>query len=451
MIFNSELIPLGAKFIIEKLNNFGHVAYLVGGCVRDMIMNKEPHDWDICTSALPKDIVEIFNDTIPTGIKHGTITVKEEDGQYEVTTFRIDGSYSDGRRPDKVTFTSDIVKDLSRRDFTINAIAYNPLTDELIDPFKGCRDISVKIIRAVGDPIDRFNEDKLRILRAIRFACQFDFLIDKKIVNAIKNNFNREETYNCISNERICSEFIKIFSSEHCWRLFNYPDVLLNIIPEFKECYMFNQNNPYHTLNLYDHIQHSLLCANNLTERLALIFHDIGKPKCKTEQRISNNIIISHYYGHAKISSEMARNIMTRLRFDSKIINDVCDLIFYHDSQIVATKPSIKKWLNKLGKDKFSYLLDVKFCDITAQNPIFFDERSKNIIDIKNILEEIENEDSCFSLKDLAINGNDLINNGFTQGKQIGDLLNHLLNLVIENPEKNNKDTLLNLAKTFIS
>ena len=445
MFIDINTIPHGAKLIINQLNKHGYKAYLVGGCVRDSIMGLKPHDWDICTSAKPEQVMPLFSHVLPTGIKHGTVTVETMTEHYEVTTFRIDGNYSDGRRPDDVEFTSEIVQDLSRRDFTINAIALDISTGSLIDPFNGYSDINSKLIKCVGNPNHRFKEDGLRILRAIRFAAKYEFYIESDTINAMVSNKNNLKN---ISNERICSEITKILQSRHPDYIMNYPPkILCEIVPEFIPTVDYNQHSIWHNRTLYNHMSFALSAAGDLYDQgenydlitnLAIMFHDISKPECKTEDEEGHY----HFKGHGKISAETTEKILKRLRFDNKTITEVVQLIYYHDSTIDVTKKSIKRWLNKLGLVQFKRLLNVRICDIIAQNPDYLVKRYEKVENIKQLTQKIIEENNCFTIKDLAINGKDIIETGIKEGKKIGIILNQLLDIVIEDPTKN-KDYIL--------
>ena len=316
-------IPKGAKAIILGLRYENHEAYIVGGCVRDSLLGKEPKDWDICTSATPQEVKEYLNRcsvrTIDTGLKHGTITADmERAGKYEITTFRIDGDYSDNRRPDSVTFTESIYQDLSRRDFTINAMAYND------DPFHGVDDLKNGIIRCVGNPNDRFSEDALRILRALRFASVYGFSIEKNTAQAIHDNAWRLTN---IAAERIHSELCKLLLGNGVLPvLLDYPDVIATIIPEMKPCIGFDQNNKYHQYTIYDHIAHAVAnyTGKDIAVKVALLLHDIGKPCCYTEDENGG-----HFHGHGNYSYDISKVVLERLRFDTTTKQEVLDLADY--------------------------------------------------------------------------------------------------------------------------
>lgn len=440
-------IPSDANEIIHTLQNHGHSAYVVGGCVRDSILGRIPHDWDICTSATPNEMLEIFKDkrVIETGLQHGTITVVVNGEPYEVTTYRIDGAYSDNRRPDSVTFTDNLVEDLRRRDFTINAMAYND-TEGLIDPFNGLEDIKWQKIQCVGSVKDRFSEDALRILRAIRFASQLDFTIMPSTDWEIHQQYKNLEN---ISIERINSEFCKIASSDSfCVQLLLYKDVFSLFIPELKDMIDFPQNNPYHDYDVFGHTIHAIEhCeSKDLTIRLAVFFHDFGKPHSYQDGEDG----IRHFKGHGKVSAEITDNIMKRLRFDNETRNNVVELVYYHDATFEVGKKYVKRWLNKIGEEQFRRLLEVRKADILGQKPNFEQSRIDKVDTIGQILEEILQEDECFSLKDLAVNGKDLMDIGYKSGRQLGVALQGLLDCVIGEEVNNNREKLLELAKGWL-
>ena len=414
--------------------------------MRDSILNRPVHDWDICTSATPSEMLEIFKDKkiIETGLQHGTVTVVVDGEPYEITTYRIDGIYSDNRRPDTVTFTDKLVEDLRRRDFTINAMAYND-EEGLIDPFNGMEDIKYKKISCVGRAEDRFGEDALRILRAIRFAAQLEFAImpgtDWEIHKQYKNLEN-------ISIERINSEFCKIASSDDfCIELLLYKDVFSLFIPELKDMFDFPQNNPWHIWDVFGHTIHAVeYCdSDDLIVRLAVFFHDFGKPHSYQDGEDS----IRHFKGHGKVSADMTDSIMKRLRFDNETRNNVVELVYYHDATFEAGKKYVKRWLNKIGEKQFRRLLQVKKADNKAQNLELSSDRIKELSEIEALIDEVLQEDECFSLKDLAVNGKDLIGVGYKAGKELGNTLNKLLQLVIDGDCPNEKEKLLQEAESL--
>ncbi len=434
-------VPAPVNYIIQELEKCGHEAYMVGGCVRDSVLGRKPHDYDICTSATPDEILKAFPDEeiIPTGLQHGTVTILINKEPFEVTTYRIDGDYSDNRRPDNVTFTKNLVEDLRRRDFTINAMAYNPKTG-LIDPFNGMEDIKYKKIRCVGSAEDRFNEDALRILRAIRFEAQLGFAGLPETMFEIERQYDRLKN---ISIERINSEFCKIVASEQfCVELVLYPNVFSLFIPELKDLIGFQQNNPYHAYDVFDHTVHAIeKCeSDDLVVRLAVFFHDFGKPHSYQDGEDG----IRHFKGHGKVSAEITDSIMKRLRFDNETRNNVVELVYYHDATFEVGNKYVKRWLNKIGEKQFRRLLEIRKADIKGQKPDYEESRIEKVNNIENILEEILSEKSCFSLKDLAVNGNDVKEvMKLKEGKDIGYWLNEILKRVIDGELENNKDDLV--------
>ena len=440
-------IPDGANLLIHTLQGNGYSAYVVGGCVRDSILGREPHDWDICTSATPEQMLKVFKDrrVIETGLQHGTITVVVDKIPYEITTYRIDGDYSDNRRPDSVTFTDNLIEDLKRRDFTINAMAYND-TQGLVDPFGGIDDIKYEKIQCVGSAKERFGEDALRILRAIRFASQFEFSIEPETDWQIHQLYKNLEN---ISVERINSEFCKIASFDNfCVELLLYKDVFSLFIPELKDMIDFPQNNPWHIYNVFDHTVHAVSeCdSKDLVTRLAVFFHDFGKPHSYQDGEDG----IRHFKGHAKVSAEMTDSIMKRLRFDNDTRNKVVELIQCHDATIPVGKKHAKKWLNKIGEEQFRRLLKLKEADNKAQNIERFNERIGELREIESLVDEVLQEQECFSLKDLAVKGEDLIKIGYKPGRALGAALRGLLDCVIAEEIENNKIELLKLAKEWL-
>lgn len=430
-------VPAPVNYIIQELEKCGHEAYMVGGCVRDSVLGRKPHDYDICTSATPDEILKAFPDEeiIPTGLQHGTVTILINKEPFEVTTYRIDGDYSDNRRPDNVTFTKNLVEDLRRRDFTINAMAYNPKTG-LIDPFNGMEDIKYKKIRCVGSAEDRFNEDALRILRAIRFEAQLGFAGLPETMFEIERQYDRLKN---ISIERINSEFCKIVASEQfCVELVLYPNVFSLFIPELKDLIGFQQNNPYHAYDVFNHTVHAIeKCeSDDLVVILAVFFHDFGKPHSYQDGEDG----IRHFKGHGKVSAEITDSIMKRLRFDNETRNNVVELVYYHDATFEVGNKYVKRWLNKIGEKQFRRLLEIRKADIKGQKPDYEESRIEKVNNIENILEEILSEKSCFSLKDLAVNGNDVKEvMKLKEGKDIGYWLNEILKRVIDGELENNK------------
>lgn len=442
-------IPINVIKIIKLLEEHGYSAYIVGGCVRDMLMSIKPHDWDICTSATPEEIKELMKKdsifTFDSGIKHGTITAVINGENYEITTYRSEADYSDGRHPDRVEFIKDIHEDLKRRDFTINAMAYNPLRNELIDDFNGSYDIDRKVIKAVGNPSERFNEDSLRILRALRFAIKYQFTIDD--YTSLSMHKQRGLLVN-ISKERITDEFKKMLTSGKPVKdLFkHYRDILGIIIPDMISCFEFNQNNKYHKHDVYTHILNVVdNCKTDKFEiKMAALLHDIAKPKTYTEDAEGNG----HFYGHPKISYEMSQGILREnFKLPNESLNRILELVKYHDMDLACTKASVKRALNKHGEDFLNDWFILKQADMDDH---IYPENSRYIINISGIKELIKNildEQACFSLKDLKVNGKDIMEClGVKQGKHIGVVLNTLLEEVIDEKINNEYEELKDRA-----
>ena len=418
-------IPNKVKFIMDKIkNDLDCDSYIVGGAIRNLVLNKQPKDWDIATQATPEKISNIFEKTLLVGESFGTVIVVLDNEQFEITTFRKDGNYSDGRRPDNVEFTNNLKEDLSRRDFTINAMAMG-LNGEIIDYFNGIRDLKNKTISSVGNPRERLCEDKLRALRAIRFSSQYNLLIDSNLSNEIK-----KISLENISKERIREEFNKILLSQNP-RAGMYMLMSLNllkfIIPELIECYKFEQYNIHHHKDVFEH---TVIVLNNIEAklelRLAALFHDIGKPNVFTLDDNNNG----HFYEHQKESSKICREVMKRLKYSNREIDYVSELVYYHMLSYENLKPkSVKKFIDKVGIDKLDGLFKLQIADITGSKPPF---DFKNIYKLKFQCEKILNEKQPLSTKDLKINGKDLIAElKLKPSKTIGYILNNLLDLVL--------------------
>lgn len=439
-------IPNGAQNIIDTLEASGYEAYVVGGCVRDSLLGIVPHDWDICTSAVPSEIESCFEDRriVETGLQHGTITIIEDGVSYEVTTFRIDGKYSDSRHPDKVTYTKDIDSDLSRRDFTFNAMAYNERVG-LIDPFGGAFDLIRGEISCVGNANDRFKEDALRIMRALRFASTYGFTISERTNEAIHIN---KKLLNNIAAERIREELCKIVMGRGVLGvLLNYSDIIATIIPEIEPCIGFQQNNPYHQYTVYDHIAHAVsnYSGDDQSVKLALLLHDIGKPLCYTEDEKGG-----HFYRHGVYCHDVAEKVMERLRFDNRTADEVLTLVLYHDAIIEPTTKAIKRWLNKIDPQRFCQLMDVRMADILAHTKGTQASRVDKCNMVKAVLEQVIEEEQCFSISDLAINGHDIMDLGVPEGKRVGEVLKKLLDVVIAEDIENEHTALVEYAKRYV-
>ena len=446
---NTIFLPKDVEYIIDTFYNEGYKAYAVGGCVRDSLMGKQPNDWDICTNALPNQVKQVFSthNIIDTGLKHGTVTLVMNKIPYEITTFRKESTYSDNRRPDSVTFVTSLQEDLSRRDFTVNAIAYNQY-EGIIDFFGGQTDLQKRIIRTVGNADTRFNEDALRILRAVRFASTLEFSVEKETQISIHNN---KELLNNIAVERIWAEFKKLIMGKNSVEVLReFADVIAVFMPDITPMIGFNQNNPMHCYDVWEHTLHALGNAdNNLSVRLAVLFHDIGKPSTYFEDEKG----IGHFYGHNKASEKITLNTLTNLRAEIKLKNEVATLVDFHDRVINSTEKSVKRMIFKIGSPQlFEKYIQVKLCDIKAQNPAVVNERVATIEEVIKIYNRLQNDNNLVTtVKDLSINGNDIILLGVKKGKNVGKILNELLNLVLDNKLKNDRKKLLEMAQILIN
>lgn len=437
------VLPKNVKLIIDILNKNNFEAFIVGGCVRDSIIGLTPHDWDICTNAKPEEIKKCFEffNTFDSGIKHGTISIVIDSEVYEVTTYRIDGTYSDNRRPDSVTFTSDIAKDLARRDFTINAMAYNEQCG-LIDPYSGRNDLLDKIIRCVGNPDFRFNEDALRIIRALRFASVYDFEIENETSKSICKNADLLKN---IAVERISLEFNKLLCGNGAEEILNnYRDVIAVFIPEIKPMFDYSQHTKHHNRDLWRHTTYSVNSIDKMPLlRMSMLLHDIGKPKaCKRDEDGT-----CHFKGHPKYSAEMAEIILRRLKYPTDFIETCVTLIKYHDVRFSGSKRQLRHVMSAIGDKNVELLLKIQRADIMAQSDYKHKEKLEKLDLACRVYEEVLADKDCFTLKQLRINGNDIKKLGVTEGVKIGKILKMLLSLVIEDKLENEKSALLNKAE----
>lgn len=433
-------MPENVKNIISQIEKAGYEAFAVGGCIRDVILGRKPNDWDITTSAKPLEIKKLFRRTVDTGIQHGTVTVLIGDEGYEVTTYRIDGIYEDARHPKEVSFTDNLIEDLKRRDFTINALAYNE-TWGLVDAFNGIEDMERGIIRCVGDPFERFSEDALRMMRAVRFAAQLGFDIEPETERAAGS---LAENLKKISAERIMAELTKLIMSDN-------PDMIRTaykigltkyFLPEFDVCMETAQNTPYHCYDVGEHIIRTMMAIEpDRTLRFTMLLHDIAKPDVRTVDENG----ITHNFGHAELGAQRCKDILRRLKSDNELIREVSILIRYHDWRFNADKKSIRKAINTVGEDLFPLLMKVQRADAAGQSDYRREEKEKRFAMIDELYRQITEDGEAVSLKDLAVCGKDLVENGIKEGPEIGKILGRMLEHVLECPEDNDRDVLLKL------
>ncbi len=431
-------LPQKVNRIITSLQNAGFEAYAVGGCVRDSILGREPGDWDITTSAMPEETKALFEKTVDTGIEHGTVTVLLEREGFEVTTYRIDGKYEDSRHPKEVTFTRSLKEDLLRRDFTINAMAYNE-KNGLVDIFGGLRDLKERKIRCVGDAKARFSEDALRILRGIRFAAQLGFSIDEETKAGMEK---LAPTLKNISAERIQTELVKMLISRRPELIREAYElgITARFLPEFDRLMETAQETPHHMYTVGEHTIHAIGNVRpDKVLRLTMLLHDMGKPAYKTVDEDGR----AHFKKHALESEVIAGRILRRLKFDNDTIHKVTRLVRYHDYRMPSTAKDVRRAMNKIGEDIFSYYMEVRRGDVLAQSMYQREEKIQNLDEIERLYQEIIEKGQCVSLKELSVTGRDLIEAGMAPGKEIGVKLNELLLLVIEEPELNTKEKLL--------
>lgn len=436
-------MPDAAARIIKRLTQAGHEAYIVGGCVRDSLLGREPGDWDITTSALPEQVKGLFRRTIDTGIQHGTVTVMDGNEGYEVTTYRLDGDYEDGRHPASVTFTRSLIEDLKRRDFTINAMAYNE-TAGLVDVFDGIGDLRQGVIRCVGEPAERFGEDALRILRAVRFSAQLSFQIEEHTKKAIERLAPTLEKISC---ERIQTELNKLLLSQNpgYFRLLYETGITHIIMPEFDVLMELPQHNPYHCYTVGEHTLRAVEAAPPvLALRLTMLLHDVAKGWTgSTDEKGCD-----HFYGHAAEGAMWAERFLRGLKYDNHTIERVTALVKWHDYRFAPVKKSVRRLMSAMGPELFSDFLQVYRADTMAKSEYAKEKILPQLETAKELAREILAEDECLTLKQLAVKGSDLIAMGMRPGPQMGKELKRLLELVLEQPERNTREYLMNQLAT---
>ena len=410
--------------------------------MRDSVLGREPEDWDITTSALPEETKALFRRTFDTGIEHGTVTVLLDKEGFEVTTYRIDGKYEDSRHPKEVKFTRNLREDLLRRDFTINAMAYND-KDGLIDIFGGMEDLNAGVIRCVGNAVERFSEDALRILRGVRFAAQLGFTIEEATEEGMRK---LAPTLQNISAERIQAELVKMLVSPRPDMLRTAYDlgITKEFLPEFDRLMVTEQETPHHMYNVGEHTLHALMNIRaDKVLRLTMLLHDMGKPDYKTVDADG----VAHFKKHALKSEEIARTVLRRLKFDNDTIHKVTKLVLYHDYRMPATARNVRRAMNKIGKELFPLYLEVRRADMLAQSDYLREEKLRNIDETAELYREILQKGQCVTLKELAVTGSDLIAAGMKPGKELGRILEYFLEVVMEEPDRNTKEELLKLLE----
>ena len=436
------MIPNHAKTAIKMLNESGYKAYAVGGCIRDSILGKIPNDWDVCTDCLPEKIKEVFGGfrTIDTGIKHGTVTVIIDSELVEITTFRSDGEYENHRKPMQVEFVNELCEDLKRRDFTVNAMCCD-IDGKVYDYYGGREDLERRLIRCVGEAERRFDEDALRILRALRFASVLDFEIEPMTKAAI---FEQRNLLGHISAERICVELKKLLCGKAAERILqDHREVIAVIIPEIAECFDFEQNNPHHCYDVWTHIVKSVSFVRpEPTVRMTMLLHDIAKPKMATIDEAG----ISHFKKHQFAGADMAAEILKRLKYDNRTADYIYELIREHDNRIPAQVSSVKRFISKHSFNFIFDYLEVRRADTYAQSDYKRAEKLTELDEIAKIAIDLIDEGACLKVSDLDVNGNDLMELGL-KGREIGIWLNELLELVIDEKIENDKKKLLEYMK----
>lgn len=439
-------VPDYALAVVERLESRGYEAYVVGGCVRDSLLGREPNDWDVCTNALPEDVLRVFRrfHVIKTGLQHGTVTIMSDRQPVEVTTFRVDGNYSDNRHPDSVSFVSRVEEDLARRDFTINAIAYSP-TRGLVDAFGGQEDLAAGLIRCVGEPDARFHEDGLRILRALRFAARFGFAIERETAASVRRNRHLLEN---VSAERIFKELKGILVGAGVLdMLLAFPEVFSCIIPELTPTIGFDQRTPYHCHDVWTHSAHAVAAAPaDEVLRLTMLLHDVGKPSCFSLGEDGRG----HFYGHPSAGEKLTKGLLQRLKSDNATLSTVCTLVRVHDMTMPTTVSGMRKLLGKLGEENVRRLLDVQRADHAAHSD--YDRASGAVLirDAAELLEDVLEMEPAFTVKDLAINGNTLMQLGMKPGPAMKQVLETLLSAVQEEKLNNTPEALTAKVRELI-
>ena len=439
-------LPTYVRWCMDALEGAGYSVYAVGGCVRDWLLGLTPHDFDLCTSALPEQMLEVFADRelVLSGIKHGTVAVVCPGDVVEITTYRTEGGYTDGRHPDWVRFVDRIEDDLARRDFTVNAMAWSP-SRGLKDPFGGMEDMKQGILRAVGDPQQRFREDALRILRGARFAARFRLQPEEKTREAM---FRLAPLMVGLARERVCSELCKLLMTATGEDLLQYEPIITQIIPELKPAVGFDQHSCHHAYDLYTHIAH--VTANvpkELPLRWAALLHDVGKPETFTLDRQGHG----HFYDHAQAGATLADRILHRLKVPTALREQVVELVAQHMTPLLPQRKSLRRRLSRLGVQQTQCLLELQQADMSSKGTGLPPEETEHFRQLRILLDQLLEEDACLTLRDLAVNGRDLIQLGIPTGKELGKCLQSLLDAVLDETLPNEKAPLLEAAKHFLN
>ena len=448
-MFDKKLFPQGAIYVLEVLQNSGHKAYLVGGCIRDLMLKGKPLEWDITTDATPITVQKLFQKVVPTGIDFGTVTVVLDDQSFEVTTFRSDEKYSDGRHPDKVTFTKSLEEDLSRRDFTINAMAYDPFKKELVDKFGGQKDLKAKTIRTVGDPLARFREDGLRPIRACRFAAKLNFEIEKSTLDAIEKTL---EKVMLVAPERVHDEFVKMLAADKPSIGVEYlrkSGLLKLVMPELEACYGVAQPREFHKYDVYWHSLYTCdaLPKENYALRLAGLLHDIAKPDCRACRQAGK--VEMTFYNHDQKGVEMAAAILKRLRFSNADIDYVLNLIGNHMFHYTSewTDAAVRRFMKRVGIEHLDDLFLVRVADLKAMDREIVE---KNLPELKSRIAKVICEENALDVTDLKVNGEDVMRVlSISPSKKVGEVLNGLLEKVLDDPSLNEREKLLKMVESF--
>ncbi len=437
-------LPAGAAFVLQRLKQSGFQGYVVGGCVRDTLMQRAPKDWDICTDALPEDMQRIFRDqhVIETGLKHGTLTVMYDHEPYEVTTFRVDGEYTDHRHPDEVRFVKNVVDDLSRRDFAMNAMAWNPETG-LVDAFGGVEDIRRRRICCVGEPEKRFGEDALRIMRALRFASVYGFDIEERTAEAIHR---LKDTLPGVAAERIRVELAKLLCGQGAGDILReYADVMYTFLPQLAPMHGFDQCTPFHAHDVWEHTIRTVENAPATeTMRLTMLLHDAGKPAAFTVDEEG----VGHAHGHHRISVEIGGEVLAYLRVDNATRDRVLLLVEHHDWPLTTERTLLKRRLNRLGEEALFQLIEVQRADALGKGTEEPEVVEHRAAELRQALTALLAEKPCVNLRDMAVNGRDLMAEGIAHGKELGETLNWLLHEVLNERLPNDREALLAAART---